>query len=112
MSRGIGVHICLRCGGTLPEGSGQSRKYCDACGKARNIELTIERQQKAAKKQKTVAEEKQEIADRRYCRSCKFYGSENYGRNLCDFLLITGRRRGCKCGVGCERREIKVENNA
>lgn len=95
---------CLRCGMPLPEGCSQSRRYCDACGKARNIELTIERQQKAAQRQKTVAEEKQEAADRRYCRQCQFYGSENYGRNLCDYMLRTGKRRGCHYGVGCGRR--------
>ena len=95
---------CLRCGMPLPKECSQSRRYCDACGKARNIELTIERQQKAAQRKKTVAEEKQEVADRRYCRQCRFYSSENYGRNLCDYFLRTGKRRGCKWGVGCDRR--------
>lgn len=34
-----------------------------------------------------------------------------YSANLCDYILDTGQRRGCKCGVGCEKRILKEKNN-
>lgn len=39
----ISQRTCLRCGGPLPEGCSASRRYCDECGRLRNIELTAER---------------------------------------------------------------------
>lgn len=104
MSRGIGVPICLRCGGVLPEGCGQSRKYCDACAKERNRELTRERLRKGKARYIEEQHEKKAYKDREYCRACIYYGSEEYGHNLCDYLLMTGNRRGCHYGEGCERR--------
>lgn len=41
-----GMMICLRCGKTLPNECSLARKYCDACGKERNRELTRERLRK------------------------------------------------------------------
>lgn len=101
----IESRACLRCGNILPQGSGQSRKYCDECGRRRNIDLTQARQQAAARKREEKRAADQAYADREYCRSCRFYGSEEYGHNLCDYILIVGHSRGCKAGVGCERRE-------
>ena len=99
--------ICLRCGGELPRGCALTRKYCDKCAVERNRELTRERQKKAAKRMHEVNAERFYSADREYCRKCIFYGSEEYGNNLCDFMLQTGQRRGCKYGVGCEKRILK-----
>jgi len=100
-----GVRICLRCGNELPITSGQSRKFCDACAKEHNRELTRERQRKAARAMQEARAEKQEAADRAYCKACVYYASQ-YGGNLCDYILHTGRRRGCKAGEGCERRAL------
>ena len=97
--------VCLRCGETLPEGSIPSRKYCDACGAERNRELTRERLRRASQKAYILRQEQQSTKDRAYCRKCVFYGSESYGGNLCDYLLRTGHRRGCRAGEGCKRRE-------
>lgn len=49
---------------------------------------------------------KQETLDRKYCKECRYHSGE-YGENLCDYILHTGKRRGCKAGEGCERREAK-----
>lgn len=97
---------CLRCGGLLPAGSSLSRKYCPECGRLRNIELTQKRQEAQRKTMARRREEDQAFRDRAYCKVCDYYGSEEYGGNLCDYMLRTGRRRGCKVGVGCERRVI------
>ena len=101
----IESRACLRCGNILPQGSGQSRKYCAECGRRRNIELTQARQQAAARKREEKRAADQAYADREYCRSCKYYGSGEYHNNLCDYILKTGHVRGCKAGVGCKRRE-------
>lgn len=41
--------------------------------------------------------------DAKYCAGC-VYASKNSGvwKSLtCDYILLTGKRRGCKAGVGC-----------
>lgn len=102
----VDQRTCLRCGQPLPEGASCSRRYCDACGKQRNIELTRARQERQAKQRQAVSELKQWIADKRYCRKCEFSGTNKYCNNLCDYMLITGHRRGCRAGVGCKKRKI------
>ena len=97
--------ICLRCGGPLPEVCSPSRKYCDACAAERNRELTRERLERARQKAYILRQQRQASKDRAYCKKCVFYGSGEYHNNLCDYILKTGHVRGCKAGVGCERRE-------
>lgn len=103
----VDQRTCLKCGQPLPEGSSCSRRYCDACGRQRNIELTRARQRKAAKRAYEVRMAKQESKDRAWCRKCLYHGSENYCLNLCDYLLLTGHRRGCRAGEGCNQRRLK-----
>ena len=98
---------CLICGKLLPKGCSQSRRYCDACAAERNREQTRERMRKLNARRYIVLQEKQETKDRRFCRECRYYGSESYGRNLCDYLLQTGHMRGCPYGVGCTKRVIR-----
>ena len=98
-------NVCLRCGGTLPENAAPSRLYCNECAAERNRELKRERLARARKKACTIRQAKQDVKDRAWCKKCAYYGSEEYGGNLCDYLLRTGKRRGCKAGEGCERRE-------
>ena len=57
---------CLRCGQALPEGSSQSRRYCDVCAAERNRELTRKRQRKAVKRMQEVNAERFYNADREY----------------------------------------------
>jgi len=109
MSESSPLRICLRCGNTLPTMSGLARKYCDECAAERNRELTRERRQKAARRMQEVRQQSKSMEDRKYCRKCIYYGSEEYGHNLCDYMLRTGLRRGCHYGTGCERRVIKVK---
>lgn len=102
---------CLRCGGPLPEGSGQSRRYCDECAKERNREKTRERRlaKLRAGYERMIAEKQASQAklDREYCKPCEYSGYGEYCRNLCDYYLKTGQRRGCHYGVGCERRVMR-----
>ena len=102
----IGMMICLRCGKTLPNECSLARKYCDACAKERNRELTRERLRKGYDRKVAEDRLKQSAKDRAYCRVCVYYGSEEYGHNLCDYMLTTGKRRGCHYGVGCDRRVV------
>ena len=98
------VRTCLMCGKDLPELCSQSRKYCDACAAERNRELTRKRQQRETRKQIDSDAERQHKANVKYCHDCIYCGSEMYGRELCNYILMTGHRRGCKYGVGCEKR--------
>ena len=98
-------NVCLRCGGTLPENAAPSRLYCNECAKERNRELSRERAARAREKAYAIHLNKQNTKDRNYCKKCVYYGSEEYGGNLCDYMLRTGHRRGCKAGEGCTKRE-------
>lgn len=42
-----------------------------------------------------------------YCLTCKYRGLIKFnGRELaCDYMLITGKPRGCPAGPGCSKRE-------
>ena len=99
-------NICLRCGGKLPDGCALTKKYCDVCAAERNRELTRQRQKKAVKRMLEVNAERNYNADLEYCKPCIYRGSVEYGNNLCDYILYTGHRRGCKAGVGCVKREV------
>lgn len=35
----------------------------------------------------------------RHCARCMFRGEK--GMNLCDYIIITGKPRGCPLGLGC-----------
>lgn len=104
------MNICLRCGGKLPEGCALTRKYCTACAAERNRELTRERTRKAHHRSVVALQTKQAAEDRAYCKKCVYYGSEEYGNNLCDYILKVGHRRGCPIGVGCVCRVEKITN--
>ncbi len=94
---------CLICGKLLPAGSSYSRRYCDACGRERNRELTRLRAKGMAERAAEAAAEKRGAKDRAYCKQC-VYANRHDSINLCNYILITGKMRGCKAGVGCERR--------
>lgn len=108
MSRPIGEpRICLRCGNVLPAECSISRRYCENCGKLMSMQLRLARQKREEQRKAAERELTQEEENRKYCKKCCYYGSEAYGGNLCDFMLTTGQRRGCKYGVGCEKRILK-----
>ena len=86
--------ICLRCGCKLPDGCALTRKYCDVCARERNKEKTRERQRKAVQRMIEVNAERNYNADREYCKSCIYRGSVEVVNNLCDYILLTGKRRG------------------
>lgn len=103
--------ICLRCGNPLPDGCALTKKYCDVCAAERNRELTRQRQKKAVKRMIEVNAERNYNADREYCKPCIYCGVGEYSSNLCDYILDTGHIRGCKYGVGCEKRILKEAEN-
>lgn len=94
------ARTCLRCGGDLPAWCSPSVSYCPECRKKIHAERLARQYAEWVKRQ----ESKQEVRDREYCRRCRYRAGE-YGDNLCDYILHTGKRRGCKPGEGCERRE-------
>ncbi len=100
------MKTCLRCGNPLPPGCSPSRMFCDECGRLRNIELTMARQQRDKKQKATEEAARQASIDRAYCKICKYYSTQTEAYNLCDYMLKTGCRRGCKAGYGCKKREI------
>jgi hypothetical protein len=53
-----------------------------------------------AKKEVTLKQ-----ADINYCRPCIHHGNFDHCV-LCEYMFQTGHRRGCKPGVGCEKREV------
>lgn len=103
--------ICLRCGGKLPFGCCTTKKYCDKCAAERNRERARERQRKAVQRMQEVNAERFYNADREYCKPCIYCGVGEYSSNLCDYILDTGHIRGCKYGVGCEKRILKEKKN-
>lgn len=107
--------ICLRCGGELPKGCASTRKYCNECQRLCNLQLARARKIKAERRQATECEITEEEANRKYCKPCIYCGIGEYSANLCDYILDTGHRRGCKYGVGCTKRilkEAESENHA
>lgn len=76
------VRRCKDCGAVLPEGSGNRRKYCDACRKLRKKEIDHDYRQKyrIAKQRKAAgvrycaicgkALSEGSAANRKYCLSC------------------------------------------
>ena len=112
---------CQICGKELPIGSSAARKYCQPCSKQHNIELTKLRQQRFSQKrsearaeQAVIQQQVRELReeDKAYCAMCVYKGrcSEDY---LCDYLVVTGKRRGCKAGKGCKKRKLipSIEDN-
>ena len=50
-----------------------------------------------------------EEADRAFCRGCIYAAGETgIWDYLCNYFLITGKRRGCHAGVGCQKRKEKT----
>ena len=38
---------------------------------------------------------------RAYCRDCMYRGKDG----ACDYYFLTGERRGCKAGEGCDKKD-------
>lgn len=98
------IKICLRCGRDI-QGRVLSQRYCAACRQKEMEDGRKERQKIAEQRKMESAAETQWRIDRKYCQSCIYHGSLEYGNNLCDYILHTKQRRGCKAGVGCTKRE-------
>lgn len=112
---------CQICGKELPVGSAASRKYCPACSKQHNLDLTKLRQKKFTQKRSDERAKQAEIKqpvrtlrdeDKAYCAICVYTGrfSEDY---LCNYLAMEGHRRGCRAGKGCKKRKLipSIEDN-
>lgn len=42
-----------------------------------------------------------------YCEPCVYSRvNDQYGLTLCNYIIITGKRRGCPAGKGCDKRII------
>ena len=95
------ARTCLRCGGDLPAGCSPSVSYCIACREYFRKETMRRHYEEYMRKQAN----RQEYRDRQWCKECRYRCGE-YGTNLCDYIIKTGHRRGCKPGEGCAKREI------
>ena len=107
------IRECQLCGIRLPENAPAARKYCPECSELHSRELQRIRRRKLAAEKETVRKEipQQRVPDeidRKYCQHCKYSGvyTEDY---LCNYILKTGTRRGCKAGAGCTKRVLKAE---
>lgn len=41
------------------------------------------------------------VVDKKYCNGCYFFSGGFEGVRLCNYYLMTGKRRPCPAGVGC-----------
>lgn len=100
----INPPLCKWCGKPLPLGCWHSQKYHAEC---RLEKKRLEKpNQKPQKKKDYMDITHPDSKDREYCRKC-FYREVNTWNFLCNYYLMTGKRRGCNAGVGCNKRLIK-----
>lgn len=64
------------------------------------------RRQDALHEAAEAAAEKQSAKDRAWCKRC-IYANTHDHVHLCNYILITGKMRGCPAGAGCERRATR-----
>lgn len=102
-------HKCILCGAELPNKRG-GRCYCKECAAYMRAERLREKNEsiRTIKIDPDPAPVKREVtlktADMNYCRPCIHHGNFDH-YVLCEYMFQTGHRRGCKPGVGCEKRE-------
>ena len=106
-------HNCILCGAELPNRKG-GRCYCKPCGeymRAKRLREGNEERKVLRIKHEIEPKppEKREVtlkkADMAYCRKCDYHG--NFDQQiLCEYMVRTGHRRGCRSGAGCEKREV------
>lgn len=101
---------CILCGAELPNRRG-GRCYCKACSEYMRNERIREHNEsiRTIKIDPDPPKVKREVTLKRedmdYCRKCDYHG--NFDQQvLCEYMVRTGHRRGCKPGVGCEKREV------
>lgn len=107
---------CILCGEELPNKRG-GRCYCKACSAYMRNER-IREQNESIRKIKIAPDPppkvKREVtlkrADMDYCRKCIHHGNFDHCV-LCEYMYQTGHRRGCKPGVGCEKRETVAKRS-
>lgn len=44
------------------------------------------------------------------CKDCKYKGEVLFGELCCDYILITGKKRGCPAGDDCDKFEERKQN--
>ena len=45
------------------------------------------------------------------CEKCKYKGEVMFWEPCCDYILITGKSRGCPAGDECDKFEEKKSNS-
>ena len=105
---------CQMCGVVFPEGTAPTRKYCFDCLEIRHEQARIRHREKerlkarerAAEAKKNRQKTTNPKTDRAYCGKCIYHGFIRDGLMTCDYILLTGHRRGCKAGAGCDKRAL------
>ena len=111
------MRACLDCGVPFTEKDSPLKKRCSACQRLHKIEITKKKEEERRRKDAEM-KKKQYLpnldnrilakADVDYCEPCEYHGKFDAGY-LCNYILDTGQRRGCKAGVGCTKRWISCQ---
>ena len=107
---------CLMCGVPFPKGTVASRKYCVECYEKREMAARQRRREKRKQEKKDAPPPPKPLSpektlsseDRRYCERCIYAGRFTAGY-LCNYIFMTGERRGCPAGVGCKRKTLVAQ---
>ena len=43
------------------------------------------------------------------CETCKYKGEVLFGELCCDYILITGKKRGCPAGDECDKGVLRLD---
>ena len=105
---------CKNCNAPLPLDAARNRLYCNACRIIVNRQKANKRDREHREKLNRVYADpskwKPNKEDIDYCKSC-IYSEASYWHHLCNYYTRTGVRRGCKAGVGCNKRELRNSLN-
>lgn len=52
------------------------------------------------------------VVDKKYCKGCYFFSGGFEGVRLCNYYLMTGKRRPCPAGVGCTVKLVMKKRKA
>ena len=104
---------CVICGAQFPPGTAPTKKYCADCAKKQILESTRRSREKQRERYEELKAVKAKIPkpagnkkNRAWCSTCIYRGGLRDGTFTCDYILHTGKRRGCKPGYGCERKRV------
>lgn len=97
---------CEYCGKPLPPNCSPRRKYHKDCAIIVNSKKTYKNQLDKKRNYVDSFKTKTDKKDVEYCKPCIYHNTHSWNY-LCNYYIMTGSRRGCKAGVGCNKRKTK-----